>query len=242
MIFNELINNNNYIEPGVKILENVIIGDNNKIYNGSIIYPNTMIGNNNIILNNNILGEYAVEAKENYKNKKFNGLEIGNNNYFHVNNIIFNGYYRKTLIGNNNKFLAENYISHDTHICNNVVLYPRVITGGITKLMDWSTMGMGAMLQQKCIVGSYSMLGMGSISSHNIFPFFIFFNQKYARFNNVKIPDDLKINNYETNIRNLIDDLKNNNCEKNLIDKYNLPQNISIHIYNFLNEIHINKI
>jgi len=239
---NAIIGKNNYIETGVKIFDNVIIGDNNKIYDGTVIYPNTKIGNNNVILNNNILGEHAVEAKEIFKNKVFNGLEIGNNNYFHINNLIFNGYYKKTIIGNNNKLLAEAHIGHDTNIHNNVVLYPRVITGGLSVLMDFSTIGMYSSIQQNSVLGSFSMIGMGNIASHNIFPFYIYFNQKYLRFNKIKIPEELQIDNYENELKILIDELKKNNCDKEIIKKYKLPDNISTYIYNFINNITIKKI
>ena len=91
------IGKNNIIGENVKIMENVIIGSNNKIYDNTIIYPNTIIGNNNIILSNNKIGEIGVQSKMNYENFefKYNGLEIGNNNFFHVNNIIYNGFYKK---------------------------------------------------------------------------------------------------------------------------------------------------
>lgn len=239
---NIIIGKNNYIEKGVKISDNIIIGDGNKIYSGTIIYPNTKIGNNNVILNNNIIGEHPVEAKENFNGKKFGGIEIGNNNFFHVNNLIFNGYYRKTTIGNDNKLLAECHIGHDTNINNNVVLYPRVITGGITTLMNYSTMGMGSFIQQNSILGKYSMIGMGNISSHNVFPYYIYFNQKYLRFNKIKIPENFEIDKYESNIKNLIDDLKKNNCDIELVKKYDLPKYISDDIYEFLNLIKIKKI
>lgn len=238
---NLIIGKNNYIEKGVKIFDDVTIGDNNKIYSGTIIYPNTKIGNNNVILNNNIIGEHPVEAKEIFDKKKFGGVEIGNNNFFHVNNLIFNGYYKKTIIKNNNKLLAECHIGHDTNILDNVVLYPRVITGGITTLMDYSTIGMGSFIQQNMVLGKYSMIGMGNVASHNIFPYFIYFNQKYLRFNKIKIPINIEIDKHENEIRNLIDDFKKN-YDVELVKKYDLPKNISDDICEFLNLIKIKKI
>ena len=236
------IGKNNYIEKSVKLFENIYIGDNNKIYDGTIIYPNTKIGNNNVILNNNILGEHAIEAKEIFKNKVFNGLEIGNNNYFHVNNLIFNGYYKKTIIGNHNKLLAEAHIGHDTNIHNNVILYPRVITGGLSTLMDFSTIGMYSSIQQNSVLGSYSMIGMGNIASHNIFPFYIYFNQKYLRFNKMKIPENLNIFEYENEIQNLIKNLKENECDSKFIEESNLPKEIKFYIEDFFKYIKIKKI
>lgn len=240
-----IIGKNNYIEKGVKIYENVVIGNNNKIYDGTFIYPNTVIGNNNVILNNNILGEYGVEARDdNFEEKKFGGLIIGNDNYFHVDNIIFNGYEKKTIIGNNNKFLSQVSIHHDNIIHNNVVFYPRAITSGLCTLMDYSTMGMNSCLQQKSVVGSYSMIGMGSVASHNVFPFYIYFNQKYQRFNKVKIPDDilLLLYNNEEELQYVISELRSNECEINFIKNSRLPDNIKDIIIRFLNNLTIKKI
>lgn len=239
---NIIIGVNNYIELGVKLHENVIIGDNNKIYNGSVIYPNTTIGNNNVILNNNIIGEHPIESSDIFKKKVFNGLNIGNNNFLHVNNIIFNGYHRNTVIGHYNKILSESHINHDTHIHNNTTLYPRATTGGISTLMDYSTMGMGSFIQQNSVLGKYSMIGMGSVASHNVFPFYIYFNQKYLRFNNVKIPKELNITKYENELKLLINELKENNCDLQLIHKYHLPSNIYTPIYDFLKQIKITKL
>lgn len=236
------IGKNNYIEKNVKIYENVKIGNNNKIYNGTVLYPNTIIGNNNIILNNNIIGEHPVNSKEYFTDKKFNGIIIGDNNLLHVNNIIFNGYYRKTEIGNYNKLLSEIHISHDTIITNNVVLYPRSITAGLTKLLPYSTMGMNSSIQQKTVLGSYAMVGMGNIASHNIFPFFIYVNNKYLRLNTYKIPKELNIEKYEKELLNIITELKNNKFDKNIILNSNLPENINKYLLEFNNNISIKKV
>jgi len=236
------IGQNNYIEKGVKIYENVSIGNNNKIYDGTIIYPNTIIGNNNIILNNNIIGEHPVHSNVIFNNKIFKGVNIGNNNFLHIKNTIFGGYYSKTELGNNNELLAENHISHDTIITNNVVLYPRCITAGLTKLMPFSTMGMNSSIQQNTVLGHFSMIGMGNIAPHNVFPFFIYVNNKYLRFNKKKIPEDLNIDKYEKDLLNIINELKNNNFDKNILLNNNLPENINKYLLEFYDNIKIKKI
>jgi len=239
------IGKNNYIEQGVKIFENVVIGNNNKIFDGTVIYPNTVIGDNNVILNKNILGEYGVEANDdNFKEKKFGGLIIGNNNYFHVNNLIFSGFYKKTEIGNHNKFLSQVTIHHDNIIHNYVVLYPRAITAGLCTLMDYATMGMNSSLQQKSVIGSYAMIGMGSVASHNVFPFYIYFDGKYQRFNKVKIPNDLQISllKNKDKMYPMIQNLKKNNCDLEIIKNVGLPKLITDTILNFMDKIVIHKI
>jgi acyl-[acyl carrier protein]--UDP-N-acetylglucosamine O-acyltransferase len=240
---NIAIGKNNYIEKGVKIYENVVIGDNNKIYKGTVIYPNTVIGNNNVILNDNILGEHPVDSRYKFTEKMFNGLEIGDNNMFHIRNLVFSGHCRKTKIGDNNKVLAECHIGHDVHIRNNVALYARVLVGGISTLLDNSTMGVQSVIQQRSVIGEYAMLGMGNASSHNIFPFYIYFDRKYVRFNKVKIPEELHgVYNYDSELRAIITDLKNNSCDKSVVDSYNIPDNIKQCISSFLDTIEIKKI
>ena len=212
-----IIGKNNIIGKNVKIFENVTIGNNNKIYDNTIIYPNTKIGNNNIFLHRNKIGEIGVQSSFNTDNFefKYNGLEIGNNNFFHVDNIIFNGYDKKTVIGNYNKILSESHIGHDTKIINNVILYPRCITGGHSTLLSNSVMGFNSTIQQRMVLGNYSMIGAGNNVSKNVFPFYIIVNNKYIRNNNKAIPVEFKIDNYKQQIDNIIDfDIPGNSNEE----------------------------
>ena len=240
-----IIGKNNIIGKNVKIFENVTIGNNNKIYDNTIIYPNTKIGNNNIFLHRNKIGEIGVQSSFTTDNFefKYNGLEIGNNNFFHVDNIIFNGYDKKTVIGNYNKILSESHIGHDTKIINNVILYPRCITGGHSTLLSNSVMGFNSTIQQRMVLGNYSMIGAGNNVSKNVFPFFIIINNKYIRTNNKAIPDDLNINNYKEQLDYIIDYIKRNNYDCKIKKEINsLPLEISKIIIYFLGKLHINKI
>ena len=124
-----ILGKNNIIGDNVIIHDNVKIGNNNKIYDNTIIYPQTTIGDNNVFLEGNKIGCIPVEANlsnDEIINKFINSnkiisnklLIIGNNNFFHINNKISIGYYKKTIIGNDNKFLSDIYISHDNIIHN----------------------------------------------------------------------------------------------------------------------------
>jgi UDP-N-acetylglucosamine acyltransferase len=229
---NLIIGKNNYIEKGVKIFDNVIIGNNNKIYNGTLIYPNTKIGNDNIFLNNNIIGEHPIQAKENFNKKKFGGVEIGNNNFFHISNKIYSGYSFKTIINNNNKILGETHIGHDVNIHNNVNIYTRGMLCGYVKMLNYSGIGVSAILHQNTIIGNYSFIGMNNTITKNSFPFFININNKYSKLNLHRIKETNLLSNYEEKILNeiLLKYLKNNlvlDEYKNLLsqDIYNIIKN-----------------
>jgi acyl-[acyl carrier protein]--UDP-N-acetylglucosamine O-acyltransferase len=188
------IGKNNIISKSAIIHNDVIIGDNNKIYDNVIIYPKTEIGNNNIIFNNNIIGEYPVQSSDKYRDYCFDnikGIVIGDNNFFHVRNILFSGINDKTLIRDNNQILAECCIHHDVIINNNITLYPRSMLAGYVKCLDNSNMGGYSFIQQRTVIGQYTMVGGSQIVTKNVFPYFVFINNKPTRLNHIKLSDDI---------------------------------------------------
>lgn len=224
------IGKNNFISQKAILHNNITIGDNNNIYDDVIIYPNTTIGNNNNIFPRNIIGEFPVSSDDKYSKYNFKltkGVIIGDNNLFHINNIIFSGIDDKTFIGNNNKFLAENHIAHDVKVFNNVTFYPRCIPGGYSIYLDYSNIGMGAIIHQKTVVGQYSMIGANSTITKHVFPYYININNKLHRLNEKKINEDVK--KYD----NTLKDINSNFILKNYdISKYTLSSEID----NILNE------
>lgn len=178
---NIIIGNNNKIDEGVIIHDHVVIGNDNVIKSGTIIFSHTTIGDRNIILESNKLGILPVLADQEYKNVKRNGLVIGDDNFFHIENKISSGFYQITKIGDHNKFLSEVHISHDNQVHSHVTFYPRVFTAGLAELFDYSNLGAGVHVQQRVKVGSYSMLGMNGAITKNVLPFMICINNKYIR-------------------------------------------------------------
>lgn len=189
------IGTDNKIGSGVIIYDNVKIGDGNIIYNNVIIYPNTIIGNNNIIFNNNIIGEYPIQADgsfQDYDFTKTHGVIIGNENFFHARNIIFCGTEKNTIIGDKIKILCDCHINHDCWIGNNVTLYPRVTLAGFVSCLDNCSIGGSSFIHQRKIIGQCSMVGANNFVGKNVFPYFVFINDKTTRLNYVKLTDEVK--------------------------------------------------
>lgn len=231
------IGKNNIISKNAIIHDNVTIGNNNKIHDGVIIYPNTTIGDNNNIFPRNILGEFPVSSDDKYinYNYKTKGLIIGNNNLFHVNNIIFSGIDNKTFIGNNNKFLAENHIGHDVKILNNVAFYPRCIAGGYSIYLNNSNIGMSSIIHQKIVIGQYSMIGANNTITKNVFPYYININNKLHRLNGSKISKNINI--YDTTLKE-INNIMNKNVELDL-SKYNITKEMHEILTEYIKYIHL---
>ena len=210
------IGKNNVISKLSIIYDNVTIGDNNFIGDNVIIYPNTKIGNNNNIFNGNIIGEFPVSSDEKYINYNLNiskGVEIGDNNLLHVKNSIFSGIHNKTYIGNNNKLLSENQVHHDVYIGNNVIFYPRVIQAGYSIFLDNCNVGMAASIQQRCVVGQYSMVGGNNMINKNVFPYFVNIANKIHRINKMKTSSI--VNDNEIILRKISEDFYNKKLDLN---------------------------
>jgi UDP-N-acetylglucosamine acyltransferase len=227
-----IIGKNNCISGKAIIYNNVTIGNNNKIYNDVVIYPNTVIGDNNIIFNNNIIGEYPVQSNKNYRDYDFNktyGTTIGNNNFFHIRNIIFAGIKRPTVINNDNTILSQVHIAHDAKIHDNVTLYPGAALSGFSECMDHSNIGAYGVIQQHRIVGKYSMVGGSQLVAKNVFPYFVYVNGKITRLNHIKLSDDILANEIE--LKKIAQEYYNGNRDLNLNE---LPTNIKSEIELFL--------
>jgi len=229
------VGENNNISNSAIIHDGVIIGDNNFIGDNVIIYPNTIIGNNNKIFNGNIIGEFAINASigwDDYDLSKCKGVLIGNDNMFHIKNIIFSGIENKTFIGNNNKILGECHIGHDTQIYNKVVLYPRIIIGGYTECLNNSNIGMAVVIHQRMIIGQYCMIGANNMVSKHVFPYYITINNKLHRLNSAKLPPDVL--QYDIFLKEIYANFQEKNYE---IDKYNLSSSIKDDLSLFINKI-----
>ena len=223
------IGDNNVIGNNVRIHENVKIGNNNVIHDDVIIYPGTVIGNNNIIFNGNIIGEIPVQSNGTFQDRDFNETKhviIGNNNFLHVKNIIFAGTERNTYIGDNNKILCDCHVNHDCYIGNNVTLYPRVTLAGFVKCLDHCNIGGSSFIHQYKTIGQYCMIGANNFVGKNVFPYFVYIDNKITRLNTIKIPLYAKDNesaileiarNYYMNA-----DLNPEHLQKEIIDDISL--------------------
>jgi len=191
------IGKNNYISPEVIIGNNVKIGENNKIYGNTILHSNTVIGNNNYIYPACIIGDVPSctnRKSYEYNPELFKGVSIGDNNYIHSLCYIQAGMYKKSVIKNNNKLLGLIGIGHDINIDNNVTIYPEVAIGGNVDIKNGANIGMRTVINQKIVIGQYSMLASNSTVIKHVFPYYININNAIHRLNTRKLPAYVNIN------------------------------------------------
>ena len=135
---------------------------------GNLIHNTAIINWNELIIGKgNIIGPYVVIGnKAQWKNKKNSGkIKIGNKNIFneYVNIHLPTTLKKLTFIGNNNYIMNSSTIDHDCYIEDNVTMSSGVILGGNVHLMKYSNLGIKTIVHQNQVIGSYTMVGMGSI-------------------------------------------------------------------------------
>ena len=171
------------IENGAKIGKNVeigefcvigndvSIGDHTKLYNNVTILGHTTIGQSNTIFPYAVLGTIPQDLK--YNGEKVE-LIIGDFNTIREH-CMFNpgtkGGIEKTIIGNQNLFMAFVHIAHDCIIGNHCILANNATLGGHIEIGDYVNIGGMTPVHQFVKVGDGAMIAGASALSQDIPPF-----------------------------------------------------------------------
>jgi UDP-N-acetylglucosamine acyltransferase len=136
------------------------IGLNNKIGPNVYIGPNVIIGDNNIISGFSSIG---MEAEHRDYFSKSGKVIIGNNNVIREFTTINSSTHGITKMGDRCVMLRGSHLSHDSELEDDVNVSCNVLIGGETLVMRGANLGLGCIIHQKHLIGSYSMVGMGSV-------------------------------------------------------------------------------
>ncbi len=155
---NAIIGKNVSIGPFTVIEENVKIGDNTKIGPNVHITGWTDIGKNCEIHSCAVIGDLPQDY--NYKGEKSYTI-IGDNNIIRECVTIHRGTEpeSKTVVGNNNIFMAYSHIGHNCIVNDNIVLVNQVSLGGYVTVYNNAFISAVVQVHQFCRIGKYAMIG-----------------------------------------------------------------------------------
>jgi UDP-N-acetylglucosamine acyltransferase len=171
------------IHPSARIANNVevgpwtVIGADVEIDEGTWIGPHvviqgpTKIGRDNQIFQFSSIGEAPQD-------KKFRGektyLEIGDRNVIREFCTFNRGTAQdksKTIIGNDNLFMAYVHIAHDCQVGNHTIFANNASLAGHVIVEDYAILSGFAGVFQACRVGMHSFASMGSMIEKDVPPF-----------------------------------------------------------------------
>jgi len=150
----------NNIHPSAVVHPEAELGEENSIGPMCYIGPNVKIGNGNTFSGYVSIG---MPAEHRVYFEVLGKIEIGNHNVvreFVTINSSTNGV---TRMGNRCIMLRGSHLSHDSVLEDDCTVSCTVMIGGESHIMTGANLGLGAVIHHKQVVGSYSMLGMGSV-------------------------------------------------------------------------------
>ena len=165
----------NQIHPTATIVGDVVMGSDNQIGQNTIIQGPVKIGNNNKIFPNCVIGTPAqhLEVEQDWATSENQErvIEIGDNNLIREFTTIHKPTDEITKIHNDCFIMAYNHIPHDCEIFDNVLLANNCQISGHTKILEHASLALSVVVHQYSTIGSYAMVGMGTIVTKDIYPF-----------------------------------------------------------------------
>lgn len=146
------------VGPYSIIGDNVVVGPRTKIQAHCILEGNTAIGAGCEVFTGAVLGSRPQDLK--YKGEE-NFLEIGDNNIIREYST-FNpgtGEGGKTVVGNNNLFMAYSHIAHDCLVGNDCIIANNGTLAGHVTIEDKAVVGGLVAIHQFVRVGELSIIG-----------------------------------------------------------------------------------
>lgn len=101
-------------------------------------------------------------------------VRIGDRNIFREGITVHRGTVKgggKTLIGNDNYFMAYSHIAHDCLVGNETVFINGATLGGHVFVEDYATVGAFSAVHQFCRVGKHAFIGGYSVITQDVLPF-----------------------------------------------------------------------
>ena len=161
------------IGPYAIIEENVIIGKGSSVGPHAVIGKWTELGENNQVFHMASVGAAPQDLK--YKGEEC-WTRIGSGNVIREFATIHRGTvtgHSETVIGSNNLLMAYAHVAHDCRVGNGNVFANAATLAGHVTVQDNVILGGLVAIHQFVTIGSYSMLGGGTLVGQDVPPYMI---------------------------------------------------------------------
>ena len=161
------------IGPYAIVEENVVIGKGTTIGAHAVICKWTQLGENNQIFHMASIGAPPQDLK--YKGEEC-WTRLGNGNVIREFATIHRGTtsgHAETVLGDNNLMMAYSHVAHDCRVGSGNVFANSATLAGHVTVQDNVILGGLVAIHQFVTIGSYSMLGGGTLVGQDIPPYMI---------------------------------------------------------------------
>lgn len=165
------------IPPGVQIGAYAIVGEGVELGEGCVLHPHAVVQGPAKIGRNNIFYSFCSIGGD-PQDLRFEGerteLLVGDGNTFREYVTVSRGTVGgggKTIVGNENLFLAYSHVGHDCRVGNNTLFVNGATLAGHVTVEDCATIGFLSPVHQFCRVGRYAYIGACTVITQDVPPF-----------------------------------------------------------------------
>ena len=165
------------IPASVQIGAYAIVGDAVELGEGCVLHPHAVVHGPSKIGRNNIFHAFCSVGGD-PQDLRFAGerteLIVGDGNTFREYVSVSRGTVSgggKTVIGNDNLFLAYSHVGHDCHVGSNTLFVNGATLAGHVTVEDFATIGFLSPVHQFCRVGRYAYIGACTVITQDVPPF-----------------------------------------------------------------------
>jgi len=162
---------------GVKVGAYAVVGENVELGDGCQLHPHAIVQGPSRFGKNNVFHPFCVIGGD-PQDYTFRGelveLVAGDGNVFREYVTVSRGTQKgggKTLLGDNNFFLAYSHVGHDSHVGSNTLFVNGATLAGHVAIEDFVTLGAFCPVHQFCRIGRYAYIGASTVITQDVPPF-----------------------------------------------------------------------
>ncbi len=143
----------------VELLSHVVVSGRTSVGKGTKIFPNAVVGGDSQSVHHSAVDtELLIGANCTIRE----GVTMNTGTVEHGG---------KTIVGDNNLFLANSHVAHDCRLGNNIILSNNVMLAGHVTVEDRVILGGGCAVHQFTRVGRQAFIGGLSAVSYDVIPY-----------------------------------------------------------------------
>lgn len=160
-----------FVGPFCHVGPQVSLGENVQLVSHVVILGKTTIGAGTRIFPSAVIGGQSQSI---HHSTEGTTLDVGRNCTIREGVTMNAGtkeYGGKTIVGDNNTFLAYSHVAHDCVLGNHIILSNNVMLAGHVTVEDRAILGGGSAVHQFTRIGRYAFIGGLSAVSYDVIPY-----------------------------------------------------------------------
>lgn len=164
--------NANEIHPTAVVDGDVTLGSGNRVGPFAVLHGPLELGDDNEIGAHAVIGVRGDELRDRRYDASGKRIRIGSRCIIREHATVHKPCYgEETVVGDDVYVMHGGYVAHDTRLGDGAVLAQNTAIGGVSRVLDFGYLAMGAVLHQETVLGQYAIVAAGAAAVRHVRPF-----------------------------------------------------------------------